>query len=118
MISFPFFLIIVLVLMVWNLDLFLSSQEEIESLREIAEKLKRENSKLKNKILQISEECQEVGEENDSLMDEVEGRYGADAISDIRARNPASANQESHGDGERTLSDNNSTDDRNGEMDQ
>ncbi|PON84915.1 Basic-leucine zipper transcription factor [Trema orientale] len=87
----------------------LRKQQENEMLREMAKKMKQEISELRDDLSWISEECQEVTEENNSLMVEVEETYGLDAISDLRARDPASANHEkgsSSGDSDSTADQN------------
>jgi hypothetical protein len=46
----------------------ISSQQECEKLREIAEMLKSEISELPNELRRLSEECGKLDEENSSLI--------------------------------------------------
>ncbi|XP_048424849.1 G-box-binding factor 1 [Pyrus x bretschneideri] len=60
-------------------------QQECEKLRATAEILESEIAQIPRDIWRLSEQIEKLKEENDSIFDELEKKYGADAVSDLRA---------------------------------
>ncbi|KAM1453349.1 hypothetical protein ACFX1R_004008 [Malus domestica] len=60
-------------------------QQECEKLQATAEILESEIAQIPRDIWRLSEQIEKLKEENDSIFDELEKKYGADAVSDLRA---------------------------------
>ncbi|KAM1453332.1 hypothetical protein ACFXTH_002949 [Malus domestica] len=60
-------------------------QQECEKLQATAEILESEIAQIPRDIWRLSEQIEKLREENDSIFDELEKKYGADAVSDLRA---------------------------------
>ncbi|XP_008387360.1 bZIP transcription factor 16-like isoform X2 [Malus sylvestris] len=59
--------------------------QECEKLQATAEILESEIAQIPRDIWRLSEQIEKLREENDSIFDELEKKYGADAVSDLRA---------------------------------